>query len=262
MKQTLIRIVLPVFTLIMFQYCAAPVAKTNEERIIPADRLIKKIEGNRRKIKTFRGTGVINVESSNFSGTANFEVLLKKPDSIKVSIYGPFGIDLAHSIVTKNDFKFYDVMKNRLYQGRSSDNILREIFKVDLSFDDLIDAFSGSVNLTDKLLREPDEYQAGASLYKLSYNEPGGNNKSVFNVNAENLALESFEKLDSDNRIILESTYKDVKLFDDVPVPYKTDVKYTRLNQRLSLEYRNIEINKDINKLTLRLPNDVNVISW
>ena len=100
----------------MFYGCAPSVTNLEEESL-PYDRLVKKLEGNRRKIKSFVGTGVLNVESAELTAKGNFEVNIKKPDSISISIYGPWGIDLAHAMVTKRDFVFYDVMNNVVYKG-------------------------------------------------------------------------------------------------------------------------------------------------
>ena len=59
----------------------------DDEKILPADRLIKRLEANRRKIKTFQGTGILNINTPEINAKANFEVVLKKPDSVKVSIW-------------------------------------------------------------------------------------------------------------------------------------------------------------------------------
>ncbi|MBU1095530.1 MAG: hypothetical protein CVV23_10925 [Ignavibacteriae bacterium HGW-Ignavibacteriae-2] len=262
MKQTNILRITALFLMIILMQNCIPSKPDSEERLLPADRLIKKIEGNRRKVKTFVGNGIINIESPKFTGNASFEIALKKPDSIKISIYGPFGIDLAHGLVTKNSFEFYDVMKNNLYKGNSSAEILREIFKIDLSFNDLVDAFSGSINLTDKLTREPDYYKQNDDDYIMTYINEKTKTKSVYAIGVDNLALLNFKTLDEKNNTIIESRYRDVKLFDDVPIPYKTDVKLTKDNQKLSLEYRKIEVNKEIQRLSIKIPKDANIIQW
>ena len=246
----------------ILQNCA-PTLPAEKEKIIPPERLIKKIEGNRRKVKTFAGNGVINIESPKFSGTASFEVKMKKPDSIKISIYGPFGIDLAHGLVSKNDFEFYDVMNNTLYTGNTDAQVLSEIFKMDLSFDDLIDAFSGSINLTDKLLKEPDHYYQNDDDFVLSYDNNTSKTRSTFLIKNDNLALLKYQLDDlNKNSQILESEYKEIELFDGVPIPYKTYVNYFKNDQKLVLDYRKIRINKDLNDLRINVPKDVKIVRW
>jgi outer membrane lipoprotein-sorting protein len=233
-----------------------------EDQILPADRLIKQLEKNRRKIKTFRGTGVMNIVSPELSANANFEVMLKKPDSIRISIYGPFGIDLAHALVTKQSFVFHDVIRNNVYEGRNKENILKQIFKVDFSFDDLMDAFAGAVNLTYNLSREPDKYTINEQDYFLTYTDEEKSKESKYVISIVNLALLNYQLTNMDGSVVFEGKYKDFKLFDEVPVPYKTLVESKEKMQSVDIEYRNIEINKEIKALTIDIPKDANIIKW
>ncbi len=261
MKNFVLRIMIITLLSIIVTGCV-PSKPAYEEQILPADRLIKQLEKNRRKIKTFRGTGVLSIESPELSANANFEVMLKKPDSIRLSIYGPFGIDLAHAMVTKQSFVFHDVIRNNVYEGRNRENILKKIFKVDFSFDDLMDAFAGAVNLTYNLSREPDKYKINEEDYYLTYTDKGNSKESKYVISVENLALTNYQLANLDGSIVFEGWYKDFKLFDEVPVPYKTLVASKEKEQSVDIDYRNIEINKEINGLTISIPNDANIIKW
>lgn len=261
MKKFIFTLVLCSISLSIFHSCV-PTKPVDEERILPPERLIKKLEGNRRKIKSFKGNGVLIVESPEFSANTNFEVQLKKPDSIKISIYGPFGIDLAHGLVTKNDFIFYDVLKNNAYTGESDNKILEKLFRVNLTFDDIIDAFAGAINLTDKLQREPDNYKVTGEYYTLRYIDTVRNTRSMYKIQVDNLALEEYKLSNSKGENLFEGWYSGFKMFDDIPVPYKTIVKNNLFSQTLNIEYRNVSINPRLNKLQIKLPNDVNVVKW
>jgi outer membrane lipoprotein-sorting protein len=162
-------LILFIFSVSIMIGCSSEKKITTTEKIIPASRLLRKMEGNRRKIKTFQGTGTIRVKSEEFSGKTSFEILIKKPDSIKISIYGPFGIDVAHGLFSDGSVIFYDVLKNRVYTSSESTDILQTLFKIDLSFEDLLDSFTGAVNLTSKLRSEPTDYEILEDIYNLTY---------------------------------------------------------------------------------------------
>ena len=137
--------------------------------LLPSERLINKLEANRRKIKNFEGIGVFEIESEQFNNSANFQIIMQKPDSIYFSVLGPFGIELAQALVTKDNYIFYDALKNTAYRGGVDDDILKNIFKVNLSFADLLDAFIGSVNLTSNLYKQPSRYSVEGEQYVLTY---------------------------------------------------------------------------------------------
>ena len=253
-----------VITLLLFGvfYGCAPSVTNLEEESLPYDRLVKKLEGNRRKIKTFIGTGVLNVESAELTAKGNFEVNIKKPDSIKISIYGPWGIDLAHALVTKKDFLFYDVMNNIVYKGEVSKPVLKEIFKVDLSFDELVDAFAGAVNLTDKLRLDPTDYDNRGEDYIMTYADSIKKVKSVYQISQKQLEIKKYGYYKFPENLVLQSTFTDFKTFEDVPLPYKVLIENKQNKQKISIEYRNISVNSEIEDMNLSIPSDAEILEW
>lgn len=261
MKQKLAIILALIIGISILDGCI-PSKPVREERTLSADRLIKNLEANRRKIKTFRATGVISIESKSLNAKSNFEVLLQKPDSIKVSFYGPFGVDLAHALITQRHFQFYDVINNRMYEGVNKSGIIKQILKVDLSFDELIDALAGSVNLTDKLRTEPDKFENTQSDYNLTYDDSTDGKQSIYKIRIDDLGITDYQMKKLGGPVLLEGRYSEFKTFDEVPVPYRISLLETANSQKLNIEYRNIEVNKNIGSLQLTVPEDVNIIQW
>ncbi len=255
-------VVIAAAMIIGFIHGCVPSKPVREKLVLSSDRLVKRLEANRRKIKTFRGTGVLSIETSLLNAKSNFEVLIRKPDSIKVSIFGPFGIDLAQSLITNNSFQFYDVINNRLYTGRLQQGIIEQILKIDVSFEELIDALAGSVNLTDKLRREPDKYDIGDDFYKLTYNDSSTDKEYVYFVQSDDLSIQKYQVDKIPDDLILEGIYSQFREFDEVPIPYKIDLNYKEKNQKLNIEYRNISVNQNIGSLEIDLPSDVTRIEW
>ncbi len=239
-----------------------PSKPVEEERVLPADRLIKKLEANRRKIKTFLGSGTINLDSPQLTAKASFQVALKKPDSIRISFFGPFGIDLAQAVTTKRDFVFYDVINNKVYRGVTKDLSLKNIFKVDLTFNELMDAFTGAVDLTDKLRREPDNLVVNENSYLLSYNNDVTGRVSQYEILVDDLAITHYKVIEKPINTILEGKYRDFDFFEEVPVPYKVNVNYTVMNQDIDIDYRSIKVNDELGALTFEIPEDAEVVEW
>ena len=258
-KRNIALFVLGMFLIIS---CSSEKEIKKTERIIPAKRLLVKMEGNRREIKTFHGTGTIKVKSKKFNGSTPFEIYIKKPDSIKVSIYGPFGIDIAHGIFSKNSFMFYDVMHNRVYYGSDKKNILQKLFRIDLSFNDLLDSFTGAVNLTSKLRTLPSNYQVLDDIYKLSYVNKKSKIKSEYIIAKDNLRILDYIVYDSSNKEILSGKYSKFKDYEGVPIPSSLLLRNKMLKQSLTVNYKKIVVNKEIKSLSIKLPTDVEKIKW
>lgn len=243
-------------------FSCVPSKPVYEEEVLPADRLVKKLEANRRKIKTFEGSGILNVISPQIEAKATFEVYLKKPDSLKFIIYGPFGIDLAQALVTNSEFIFYDAMKNMVYKGRNDNNILKKIFHIDLSFSELIDAFAGAVNLTDKLRLEPDKFNLSDENYYLTYNDSLAGKQSDYEIQITNLAITNYKLYKMPDILVFEGIYKDFEIINKVAIPYFTTIQNKVSNQKVTIDYRRIDVNEGIDKITLDIPSDAKIKEW
>lgn len=260
-KKILISIV-SLLVLVMIEGCVPAKQPTAEKKILPADRLLKKIEANRRKIKSFEGSGKIDIKSPDLDARASFEIQIKKPDSIRFSVYGPFGIDLAHTVISRNEVVFYHATSNIAYVGEIKPELLKRIFKVNLSFNELIDAFAGAVNLTERLSQLPDDYQINKDDYLLTYKDEIENKEYRYLVNILDNALLDYKVIENQKKIMFEGRYTHYELIDNVPIPFKTTIRNRNENQELVINYKRIKVNEEIGNLKLELPDDVKIIRW
>ncbi|MCW8817658.1 MAG: hypothetical protein OQK52_07295, partial [Ignavibacteriaceae bacterium] len=53
-----------------------PSKPTEEAEILSSERLINKLEANRRKIKNFEGVGTFEIQSEQFNDGASFQVVM------------------------------------------------------------------------------------------------------------------------------------------------------------------------------------------
>lgn len=262
MKRTTTTFLLIVILLGIYLNGCAPSKPVIEERVLSADRLIKKLEANRRKIKTFRGTGTITINTSELNAKSSFEVLIKKPDTLKISFFGPFNIDLAQAVVTSKDFLFYDIINNNVYRGNTKSSVIKQIMKIDISLDELVDALAGSVNLTDKLRIEPTSIELINDQYKLNYVDSIKSIVKSYFVRSDDLAISENSVMNLKGNTILHGKYSRFNLFEDVPVPYEINIENASNKQRLKLEYRNVEVNVNGFNFNINLPSDVKIIEW
>lgn len=248
------------FISLFFLEGCAPTQQIEKERMISPDRLIKRLEANRRKVKNFTGTGSIAIKNSELDTKSRFQVEIKKPDSVKVVFYGPFGIDLAYALITQQNFQFYDVINNVLYKGKIKPGVMKEILKVNISFDDLIDLLTGSVNLTDKLRREPDLVEVVDDFYKLTYTDSLAGKSNIYFVQTDNLEITQFQQNNLKGKNLLDSKFFGFTKIEDVSIPEQINLNDIEYNQRIKINYRTIEVNKELGKLKLEIPDDARII--
>jgi len=247
--------------LFFFEGCI-PSKPTEDIELLPSERLINKLEANRRKIRNFEGVGIFEIESEQYNNSATFQVIMQKPDSIYFSILGPFGIELAQALVTKDNYVFYDALQNTAYQGELNDDVLRNIFKINLSFSELIDAFVGSVNLTSNLYKQPDAYSVEGDKYILTYIDRENQLTWVYRVDIRELGITNFKLTSSDNDVNLEGNYSNFELIENVAIPFKIEIENKVTNQKIKIDYKDIIANKRNVQVRFVLPNDAEIIEW
>lgn len=252
---------LTLFSFIFFEGCV-PSKPTDEVEILSSERLINKLEVNRRRIKSFEGNGTILVKNPQMNNSASFRIILQKPDSIYLTIFGPFGIELAQALVTKDDYIFYDALNNTAYQGKADDAVLRDIFRIDLSFNELIDAFIGSVNLTENLYKEPSKYEVVYDKYLITYVDSVSQKSSQYKVDVRELGITEYLLKDKNGNVAIEGKYSDFGIIEGVAIPYKIEVRNQKENQMISVEYKNMSANKKNIYVDFKIPEDATIIKW
>jgi len=255
-------IIIPLTIFIFLFDGCVPSKPTEDVELLPSERLINKLEANRRKIKNFEGIGVFEIESDQFSNSANFQIVMQKPDSIYFSVLGPFGIELAQALVTKDDYVFYDALQNTAYIGKVNDDILKNIFKINLSFSDLIDAFIGSVNLTNNLYKQPNNYSVAGEQYVLTYVDTDNELTSVYKVDIRQLGITNYTLKSDDKMVDLEGKYSKFELIENVAIPFSIEISNKVENQELKIKYKNIYANSKGLKVKFELPEDAEIIEW
>ena len=261
MKHIIRLLIAAVLLPVLFNACV-PSKPIDEIELLPSERLINKLEANRRKIKNFEGVGIIKIESELYDNSASFRVIMKKPDSVYFTIMGPFGIELAQSLVTKDRYVFYDALENTAYTGEVNENVLREIFKIDLSFTDLLDAFVGSVNLTRNLYTQPDNYEVEGDKYVLTYKEIESGVTTKYKVDIRELGITNYTINSPDNSVDLEGIYSNFELIEGVAIPFKIDVTNKVENQNIKINYKNIVVNDRGLYVNFRIPDDASIVEW
>jgi len=251
-----------VFISHLFLEGCVPAKPVQIERTIAPDRLVKRLEANRRKIKNFSGSGQISIKTKEMDTKSSFLVEIKKPDSIKVAFYGPFGIDLAYALITRNNFLFYDAINNTVYKGKMRAGIMKDILKVDIAFDDLMDLASGSVNLSDKLMKEPDSFESTDDLLTLTYNDSLTSKSNSYFIQNDRLEIRNFQQNNMKGKNLLTTKFSGFRIIDEIPVPSEIVFDDYLNNQRIRIEYKKIEINNGIGDLKLEIPSDAKIIEW
>ena len=165
-------------------------------------------------------------------------------------------------MVTKDFYTFYDVIHNTAYKGKVNDDVLKNIFKINLSFTDFLDAFIGSVNLTPNLYKHPTNFSIEGNDYVLSYVDEEKQLTWVYKVDIRQLGITRFTLKSQDNEINIEGDYSDFQIIENVAIPYTIEITNKVKNQKLKIDYKDIVLNEKDLKVNFEVPDDAEIIEW
>lgn len=257
----LVKAILQIIILINFLSCA-PSRSIDDVEILSVDRLINKLEANRRRIKNFEGNGTLIVNTPTLQNTANFRVVLIKPDSIFLNILGPFGIELGQALVTNKNFIFYDALSNTAYTGEVDSEVLQNIFRIDLPFTEIVDALTGSVNLTNHLYKSPDDFKVIYDRYHLTYNEPSKGYITNYKIDVRRLGITEYEFKSADKTSDIKGTFSNFEIIENVAIPFKIMIENKATKQSLEINYKKINVNKRGLTIDFTIPDDADIVKW
>jgi hypothetical protein len=230
--------------------------------ILSADRLINKLEANRRRVKNFEGNGTLMINTPTLDNSANFKVVLVKPDSIFLNILGPFGIELGQALVTSKEFIFYDALSNTAYTGEIDSEVLQNIFRIDLPFKDIVDALTGSVNLSNQLYKSPNDFKVISDKYHLTYIDSASGLITDYKIDVRRLGITDYHLISKDSNIKVIGSFSNFEILENVAIPLKISVENKFTNQKLEINYKKITVNKKGLHIDFKLPEDADLVRW
>lgn len=239
--------------------CTASKEEAKELVNIPVKELKQKLNQNAGMIETLEADGTISFDSPEMSNSGSFELRIKKPDSLFVKIEGPFGIDIAAALITRNDFMYYNAQENRAFTGPTTDLNIGAILKVKANFDELMNGFTGSFSFSES---DEDDINALSenALYMIEFLREGKREKYL--VEPEKYAINTFKKSDHVNRTLLEINYSGYNTKDSINFPDNVKIVNPEKKQTVWIQYESRSINKKNLSFKLKIPKSAKVTKW
>lgn len=195
-------------------------------------------EKNHQKIQSLEGTARLTVESPDFSGHISLKIYWIKPDTFFIQAEGPLGLDIGKMFIGNSRFIIYNQFENQFLSGRVNDPYFGKFLQTDIYLKDLKQAvlglplkFSTSLTLID----------ANHGVFRKRI----GDNDYRFVVNPATGLLEKWESLEKNQVQIIEE-FKNYKLIDDIYFPFLIQLTLPMEQQRISIFYKEIILNKPI----------------
>jgi outer membrane lipoprotein-sorting protein len=245
-------------SMIAFSGCAPTKEISPHVRNLSPRQIIDAVNSRSRAIATFHATGSISVESPSFLNSGSFELSMKKPDSVRVDIEGPFGIRVASALFAHGHYTFYNSFRNEVMEGAVDEKNTPSFMNIRINPDDILDMFSGTRGfLPEEIL--PDSFALGDDSYLLQFQHGAG--RTRYYVDDRIVYVVSIEHIDSAGAVWSEEHFDFDRRDDGTIVPQSIRLIHDKLESSVSLVYETVHINTPINGMTLTIPPDARRVS-
>lgn len=243
-----------------FYFAACSGAGNNSTDDLSIAEIKSKVNNNSSKLNSLYSEGEISIDSPELSNSGSLTLNLRKPDSVYIKLEGPFGIDIADILLTRQNFLYYNAMDNRVIKGPSTPLNIGAILRIKLSFDEILDASSGTFSFRDisedkcKLTVENGNYIITETLT--------GNCSKKYTIDSKFFYISKYGIYDDKGKVVLEIEYSDYTVKSGINFPTKIFVQKPEEKQYLYMYHNSFEINKEKINFKFKIPKSAKITEW
>jgi hypothetical protein len=233
--------------------CSSPKETISIDHSSTSQEIIAMVNSLPSSIQTFTAAGSIDVQTPQMAQSAGFDIALKKPDSVRLVIEGPFGITVGKALLTHDTFKLYNALSNTLYEGDTRKGLEMLPNTMDFNPELLIDAMSGVRRFEEKY-STPDSFYVSQNSYVFVF--VNDTVKVIFTVSGESHRITKVQTFSEDSVILLEEKYSYTQTQDSIWKPSLAHISIPAKSIILDVYFDDVSINPGIETLTLTFPDD------
>lgn len=223
------------------------------DRSMEAAEIIGRVNALPASVRTFIAGGSLSVETPQMSQSVGFDLAVRKPDSVLITVTGPFGITFGKGLFTRRSFVAYNALNNTVYEGNPAVGMRSLPFLSGIDIGVLIDALSG-VRRIDDAFGEPDSFVVGTRSFILTY--LGNPHKTTFYIDMQSYLITRVVTYRDDDSVLWEERYSYSGTPDGLWEP--STIRITVPDRSVSVEflYDEIRLNTDLPVFHIGYPGD------
>ena len=231
--------------------------KTDLRKLIPA--VLKEVNDRSRILDLIHSEGEIYVKSATIDQKGSIEIKAKKPNDFWFRIWGSFAIISKDAFIAhfnRKNFLYFDNLNDKAIEGPSTDENIGYITRVKCSFDDMMNALTGTVyiNYTG---RDTISFAEDNTYYMMTF-------KNVkirkFWIRKTDYIVEKYIYLTRRNTQLSSFEFSDFKTVGNGT--YAQKIILTKGTVRVSYRITSASFNQNNLSFDVDIPNDVRRVKW
>jgi len=251
--------ILVLWVIIILNGCASVPTANLAGKAISPEMVQRAVKVNRERVQSLNGSGTITVETPDIAQSGSFELMLHKPDSILVKIEGPFGIHVGAALLTRTGFVFYNSMQNQLITGSINAANLNRIFRVNLTFDELLNLFTGGSFVAGDE-DNPDSLVVEDNQFVMSYGNSAGSRR--YWIDPGTMLIVKIQHTDARGKLVLEERFERFRDVGDASLPRQIRLTQHQARRVVAVAFSSLAINAGDAPLVIDIPTNAERVRW
>jgi outer membrane lipoprotein-sorting protein len=218
---------------------------------VSATEVVRRVHARVGTFHTMHASGTLAVESPTMSNSATFQLNVRRPDSAKITIRGPFGIRVGEALFTGSRFTFYNAINNEVTRGDVLEDGMPGLMDLHIKPADIYNTLSGTRTFASTET-VPDSFMVRENKYVLVFLH--GTGRTEYIVDPESFAIVSVRQISSAGVTNLEEEYVFSKEGDGTYDP--ESIRILREESAVLLSYERVKRNTELDPFTLEIPDD------
>lgn len=227
--------------------------------------IIKEVNRRSEMVDNIISSGDITVKVPPQKGqdaidqSGSIEIHVKKKDDVWFDITGTFGVRGAMAHFNRKNFVFFNSLADEVIMGTTNVINIGTLTKIRCTFDDLLNAFSGTVRIakskSDSLSMTEEGSQYVLSLVR-------GTITRKFWVDKNNYSVYKYVYYGKSGSILLQIEFSNFTSYGESNYAKKIEIRRPKQGEYFSLSLETVNLNQTNLSFSVSYPNDVKIKKW
>lgn len=227
--------------------------------------IIKEVNRRSELVDNIISSGDVHVKvppkkgQEDIDQTGSIEIHVKKKDDVWFDITGTFGVRGAMAHFNRKNFVFFNSLADEVIMGSSTIINIGTLTKIRCTFDDLINAFSGTVRIpkskTDVLTMTEEGSQYVIALKR-------GTITRKYWVDKNNYSVYKYAYFGKSGSTLLQIEFSNFSTYGESSYAKKIEIRHPKQGEYFNVSLETINLNQNNVSFSVEYPGDVKIKRW
>lgn len=227
--------------------------------------IIKEVNRRSELVDNIISSGDVHVKvppkkgQEDIDQTGSIEIHVKKKDDVWFDITGTFGVRGAMAHFNRKTFVFFNSLADEVIMGSSSIINIGTLTKIRCTFDDLLNAFSGTVRIpkskTDVLSMTEETSQYVLALKR-------GTITRKYWVDKDNYSVSKYIYYGKSGSTLLELDFSNFASYGESSYAKRIEIRRPKQGEYFNVSLETINLNQNNVSFSVDYPGDVKIKRW